>query len=59
MQWGRPGQGPGQERAWGSPEAEEVRVQRVEEKGRERSGADGRVQRIEVTVKDTMDVDIF
>lgn len=28
MQWGRPGQGPGQERAWGSPEAEEVHVDR-------------------------------
>ena len=23
-QWGRPGQGPGQERTWGSPKAEEV-----------------------------------
>lgn len=28
MQWGRPGQGPGQERTWGSPKAEEVRVDR-------------------------------
>lgn len=27
-QWGRTGQGLGQERTWGSPEAEEVRVDR-------------------------------
>lgn len=59
MQWGRPGQGPGQERTWGSPKAEEVRVDRVEEKGRERSRGDSRVQRIEVRVKDSTDVDFF
>lgn len=59
MQWGRPGQGPGQERTWGSPKAEEVRVDRVEEKGRERSRGDSRVQRIEVRVKDSTDIDFF